>query len=126
MANDIWDFNFFLLKKSSLFLPKIKGDQILVFAVKNKEHLLFNQKFSIFEPDETLCEEVAIKKIDLIITPGIAFDSNGGRLGFGKGYYDRLIAKTASKNIGVGFKEQFCSKLPEEKFDQKMDAIYLF
>ncbi|MFP4466795.1 MAG: 5-formyltetrahydrofolate cyclo-ligase [Candidatus Goldiibacteriota bacterium] len=65
------------------------------------------------------------KDIDAAIIPGLAFDPQGNRLGFGCGYFDKFLAG-AQKNIlkiALAFSCQMTSKLPSEKHDIKMDFI---
>ena len=60
-------------------------------------------------------------KIELI---SFAVSGNKNRLGNGKGYYDRFLAKYDCPKIGVGFKIQELKEVPNEKFDRKLDIIY--
>lgn len=63
---------------------------------------------------------------DTIITPVIAFDDKLNRLGFGSGWYDRVIEKLRPIGkifIGVAYEKQYCKDLPVEKHDQKLDMI---
>ena len=66
-----------------------------------------------------------MENIDLLIVPGIAFDRNGYRLGYGKGYYDKFIEKNKSRfSIGLAFRFQLLNfELPHSNFDQKLDAV---
>jgi 5-formyltetrahydrofolate cyclo-ligase len=58
------------------------------------------------------------------LIPGVAFDRQGGRLGRGKGFYDRALAGSRGLHIGVGFSFQiYEGTLPTESFDIKMDGI---
>lgn len=62
--------------------------------------------------------------IDLVILPGLGFDANGFRLGYGGGVYDRILAKTPqAKHIGIFYGAQFMPVLPRGKHDRKMHAI---
>jgi 5-formyltetrahydrofolate cyclo-ligase len=64
--------------------------------------------------------------MDLLIVPGLAFDRNGYRLGYGKGYYDRFIANKKSLffSMGLAFEFQLLDNdLPHCDFDQKIDAV---
>ncbi|TET52762.1 MAG: 5-formyltetrahydrofolate cyclo-ligase, partial [Actinobacteria bacterium] len=67
--------------------------------------------------------------LNVIIVPGVAFDKEHHRLGYGGGYYDRLIAETRDPIpetpifIGLAFEEQIVDKLPHNKHDQKVDFI---
>jgi len=67
-----------------------------------------------------------IADIDVVVTPGSAFDRTGGRLGYGKGYYDRLLT-TANRErttcIGLAFDCQIVPDLPLEAHDVRMDLV---
>ncbi|MBI5223189.1 5-formyltetrahydrofolate cyclo-ligase [Candidatus Micrarchaeota archaeon] len=93
-------------------------------------HLAFRQftsfsemkigEFGIMEPTSNLAP---LKAPDLIIVPGVGFDLHGHRLGYGKGYYDRLLQNSSGYRIGIGFDFQIIDKIPDDSHDQKMDEI---
>jgi len=60
---------------------------------------------------------------DLTIVPMLAFDRRGYRLGYGKGYYDRLLGATPMPTIGVAFAAQEVDALPVEPYDAPLDCI---
>lgn len=61
---------------------------------------------------------------DLIIVPGLAFDSQGNRLGYGGGYYDAFIKHhPKSLKAAVGFPFQLVESVPVEDYDQKVDLV---
>ena len=80
-------------------------------------------KFGIKEPSPSPAE--LIDEIDMIIVPGIAFDRNGYRLGYGRGYYDRYLQdKKCVFSLGLAFEIQLLdNNLPREHFDQKVNAV---
>ena len=55
--------------------------------------------------------------------PAVAFDRRGGRLGRGKGFYDRLLESTRAAKIGVGYEFQLLDQLPTEPHDVPMDIV---
>jgi 5-formyltetrahydrofolate cyclo-ligase len=65
------------------------------------------------------------KELDLILAPGVAFDLAGGRMGYGKGYYDRFLSEPglAAYVIGLGFEMQVEAQLPREPHDRRIDAL---
>ena len=67
--------------------------------------------------------EVDIKKIDMIVVPGVAFDREGGRIGFGQGFYDRFLRGAGPFCVGLAFELQVLETLPLEKYDETLDAI---
>ncbi len=125
---DLWPLNEWLLKEGKLLFTKIEGKKLLVFCVKDLScDLSLNPSFPILEPNEKLCSSIELSPSDCILVPGVAFDKNRYRLGYGQGFYDRLLKKTSAYSIGVGFKEQLSSSpLPIKKHDQKLDEIALF
>jgi 5-formyltetrahydrofolate cyclo-ligase len=80
-------------------------------------------KFGIKEPLPSQSD--LIDNIDLLIVPGIAFDRNGYRIGYGRGYYDRYLQrKKYVCSIGLAFELQLLDdNLPHEKFDQRVNAV---
>lgn len=77
--------------------------------------------YGILEPREIRTAEES--EIDVILVPGLAFDKRGGRMGFGKGYYDRLLAKTTAVKIGLCYDFQLFDKIPTESHDVPLDYV---
>lgn len=82
--------------------------------------------YGIYEPRGPLNKKsAALKDIDLVVVPGIAFDKNNNRIGRGKGYYDnflRRLPKTRSK-IGLGFRFQLLDTVPATKRDIPLTSV---
>lgn len=69
-------------------------------------------------------ETVSPENIDMVLVPGIAFDRQGRRLGFGKGYYDRFLKNTNACRVGVAYSFQVSSEeLPSEEWDECVEWI---
>ena len=64
-----------------------------------------------------------LNEINLVIVPGLAFDKQNNRIGYGKGYYDRLLSKLNAYKIGVCFDFQLLDKIPNTDRDIKMDLV---
>ncbi len=85
--------------------------------------------WGILEPPESRWSEtdkkVDVSELDLIMAPGVAFDRNGGRLGNGAGYYDRLLQKIRKDTVvtAVCFESQLCKQVEMEVHDVYMDKI---
>jgi 5-formyltetrahydrofolate cyclo-ligase len=85
--------------------------------------------WGILEPPEQrwgeVGKEVAPEQLDCIMVPGVAFDRNGGRLGNGAGYYDRLLKSVRADAvlIGVCFESQLVEQVAMEKHDVSMDVV---
>ncbi|MCB1072301.1 MAG: 5-formyltetrahydrofolate cyclo-ligase [Chlamydiales bacterium] len=126
---NLWPLNKQLATEGRLLLPRmVSGSEIVPFQVKNlDQELVLHPKWNVLEPNPKLCKEVIVEKIDFAIVPGVAFDRGHGRLGYGKGFYDRFLSKLSCPLIGVGFKEQLLEPpFPHEKHDVPLTDIYLF
>ena len=80
---------------------------------------------NVLEPDANRCKAVPLDRIDIAIIPGLAFDEKGGRIGSGRGYYDRLIPKLAitTRKVALTFEEQIVPQIPMESHDKYVDII---
>jgi len=68
-------------------------------------------------------EKSSPEKVDIVVVPAVAFDLQGHRLGYGKGYYDRFLKKTKAVKVGVAYDFQIVEKLPAEQHDIPVDLI---
>lgn len=80
--------------------------------------------FGIREPDSSRAEPGRLRDIQLIVTPGLAFDRYGGRLGYGGGFYDRFFSRLLAESgnrlpprAGVGFEIQVVERIPMQPYD---------
>ena len=61
--------------------------------------------------------------IGLVLVPGLAFDAQGRRLGYGGGYYDRFLRQTAAPRVGLTFDCLLLDEVPEEPHDVRVDVV---
>lgn len=106
-------------EEKNFFLPRMTGLNLNVCPYKKGDKLEVKQ-FGVKEPKT---HPVAPKLMDLMIVPALMVDSKNYRLGYGKGFYDRLITKTNAKTV-VGLpKELFIEELPTEAHDKAVDIV---
>jgi 5-formyltetrahydrofolate cyclo-ligase len=69
--------------------------------------------------------EVAIHEIDVFLVPGLAFDRGGGRLGRGRGYYDRILAEKRpdAQTVGVTTEQRIVPDMPLDPHDRRVDWV---
>lgn len=108
-----------LEEDKNFFLPRMSGLNLNVCPYKKGDKLEVKQ-FGVKEPKT---HPVAPKSIDLIIVPALMADSKNYRLGYGKGFYDRLITKTNAKTVVALPKELFIEELPIEPHDKSVDIV---
>lgn len=115
-----------------LYLPKtyFKEKKMCFYPVEDLRKLRKGYQ-GILEPEETVPMEDLLEegkqemKDILMIMPGVAFDENGHRMGYGGGYYDRYLAVYGKKLVSllVAFDEQKALLIPAETCDVKPDYI---
>lgn len=105
-------------------LPKYEAAtaQYRARHVQNLAKEVKDGRFGIREPVE-FCEALELKRLDLVLVPGVAFDPHGRRLGRGRGYYDRLLADVRGVRCGVAFDEQIVREVPVAPHDAQVNRI---
>jgi 5-formyltetrahydrofolate cyclo-ligase len=128
-------------KSIGIFMP-IKNEPILFFdhrkinyvpVIKNEHmhycylgNLLTRKKFNILEPAKR--EYVQVKKLNILIVPFVAFNEDLHRVGYGKGYFDRLLSLITQQRYrpklwGIGYQFQLYQKSFQDKSDIRLDKI---
>ncbi|MCR2033320.1 5-formyltetrahydrofolate cyclo-ligase [Anaerofustis stercorihominis] len=81
--------------------------------------------YNILEPKKEYVRICNPEILDVIITPGVVFDKDNYRVGYGGGYYDKFFSNKNldAKKIGLCYKEQITPKVPREDFDIPVDYI---
>jgi 5-formyltetrahydrofolate cyclo-ligase len=99
-------------------LPSVEGEGLAFYELSSGKYLV-KGRFGIMEP----LPYGPVDRMDLLVVPGIAFDKKGYRLGYGKGYYDKFLAKKNVSSIGLAYSFQLLESLPKGKYDKKLDAV---
>jgi 5-formyltetrahydrofolate cyclo-ligase len=102
-------------------LPRVEGDRMTMFVAGSRDELVPGA-FGILEPPGSAVS-VDPPAFDVILVPGLAFDRSGGRLGRGRGYYDKFLTGASGLKVGVCFDEQIVETIPREIHDIAMDAL---
>lgn len=107
-----------------VLLPRMKNEEELeLVKYRGKLGLRISERYGILEPDGEPFNDY--ESIDLAIIPGMAFTPGGGRLGRGKGYYDRLLAKMPTVyKLGLCFPFQIFDSIPTDMNDMPMDEVF--
>jgi len=105
-------------------VPVIRGQDLVAVALSEAPTQLRRGRFGILEPCGTP-RVIHPQEIGCIAVPGIVFDARGGRLGFGKGYYDRFLRQlpTTTYRCGLAFGIQVVSYVPQAPHDVCMHGI---
>lgn len=104
----------------NVYVPKVVAQDLKFYKINSFQELK-KGKFNILEPiSNTLYENT---KSSCIIVPGLLFDENNNRLGYGGGYYDRFLSQEDIYKIGICFSEFKVSNLEVLEHDIKMDEV---
>ena len=119
-------------KDKNIVIPKTEGDSAFTNYLLTDSMLLKDNKWGVPEPVDGI--EVPPKKIDVVFLPLLAFDKQGNRVGYGKGFYDRFLRECNPNVVKVGLSlflaEEVITDIHEE--DVPMDycitpeKIYMF
>jgi len=105
-----------------VLLPKVTGEGTMDFILYTGEDSLRTGAFGILEPSGEAFTDLAA--VAAAVIPGMAFSTDGRRLGRGKGYYDRaLSAMPDTYKIGVCFPFQLKRTVPSDAWDVAMDEV---
>ena len=108
-------------------VPVVEGGRLQLYRIEGVEELQ-PAPFGLLEPPKELRRKhrrVVSTTVSLFIVPGLAFDRAGGRLGYGKGYYDTLLAgtKPVVPKVGIGFEAQMVPEVPMGPTDVRLPII---
>jgi 5-formyltetrahydrofolate cyclo-ligase len=111
----------------ALVLPRIDlvRRNLSLHRVSDPESDTLPGVWGIREPDPQRCARVHLEEIDAVLVPGVAFTPDGGRLGYGGGFYDALIRDWSSHPplVAPAFELQVVADLPLGSGDQPIDAV---
>ncbi len=116
------------------YLPLIMGDKSLLldFASYKLDSNMKKNKYGIYEPTENLSQTLTekLELLNVILTPLVAFDTNGNRLGMGAGYYDATLSKLIDIEfekrpviIGLAHSLQEAETLPSAEWDWSLNIV---
>jgi 5-formyltetrahydrofolate cyclo-ligase len=111
----------------AIVLPKIDRaqDRLAIYAVCEFERDLAAGPWGIREPRPETCRVATLAEIDFILVPGLGFTVRGDRLGYGRGYYDRLLANRDPRTalVAAAFSAQVVDDIPTTAQDVRIDMV---
>jgi 5-formyltetrahydrofolate cyclo-ligase len=111
-------------KNFKIVLPVIKSSNVMNFRSWSFKETLYVSKFGTLEPKKTNKQIIP----DFILVPLVAYDNKMNRIGYGKGYYDRILKKISKRkkiiSIGIAYSFQKSISIPTNKYDFKLDYIF--
>lgn len=101
-------------------VPRIVDEHLVAHEYDPRR--LVRHRYGMLEPDPSL-PVVGPDAIDVVLVPGVAFDTKGGRLGFGGGFYDRFLVTTPAVRVGATYDSCLVDALPCQAHDQRVDWV---
>ena len=126
-ASDLW-VERVLAEGKRLALPKVNHhtDQLDLYWVDDLENQLAAGLWGIREPVVERCERLdSLNGVEFALLPGVAFARDGSRLGYGRGFYDKLLAGMTQRPVlaAAAFALQVVESVPQEATDIKVEWI---
>lgn len=112
-------------KGKKIAVPKIIGEEMFFYYINSLDELEEGVQ-GILEPAACPENEAIPEADDLFVVPGLAFDRNKNRIGYGKGYYDKYFQKYNNihfQKIALAFDFQILEQIPVNDYDIKVDGI---
>jgi 5-formyltetrahydrofolate cyclo-ligase len=110
-----------LLSGKRVVLPKVRGGELGLFEIRDFDKDVSPGAWNIPEPHEFLPAELS--DIDLIVMPGAAFDERGNRVGYGAGFYDKLLPDFQKTTVALAFEGQMVPQVPASPHDIPVKKI---
>ena len=104
-----------------IILPVVNEDELLLKEFKGVKEMVTGDRYGIPEPDGQVFGNPEL--IELIIVPGVAFDTSKNRMGRGKAYYDKLLRNSDAFKLGICFNFQLFDHVPHDELDVQMEEI---
>ncbi|MGN1442534.1 MAG: 5-formyltetrahydrofolate cyclo-ligase [Acutalibacteraceae bacterium] len=114
-----------LRKGQKIALPVCleNANEMDFYLIESPDCLIPGKYKGIYEPDTSRCQKCEITDNTVCIVPGLSFDKNGYRLGYGKGYYDRFLAENPVFTVGLCYEECVSESLPFEEHDKCVSVL---
>jgi len=97
-------------------------NELIVSEIRSMEELA-PARFGLLEPRRNSLRPVDAGEADIVIVPGVAFDRNCRRIGFGGGYYDRLLGAAGLTAIALSYEGQLVDRVPTGSRDVPVDMV---
>ena len=114
--------------KKQIYCPVTCGDEMDFYQISSTDDLK-EGNFHVLEPE--ISEETLLKPIEVVnycmLMPGLMFDKKGNRLGYGKGYYDKYLARVPKgvnlTTIALSYEAMMKDEIPAEETDKQVDFV---
>lgn len=104
-----------------VILPRVAGAELELCEIHDFDRDTAPGAWGIPEP--TTAAAVAFAGIELILVPGAAFDEQGNRIGYGAGFYDKLLAACTKTTVALAFENQIVPEIPAASHDVPVHLI---
>jgi 5-formyltetrahydrofolate cyclo-ligase len=126
-GNEVYTHDFIRssIKKKNIVVPFVADttQKKLSLSYLSDWNNLLPGNYGILEPSPDHVTPAEFEDIDICVIPGVAFDTSCHRIGYGYGYFDRILKKIHTLKIGLAFEVQILNNIPITSYDVPMDCI---
>jgi 5-formyltetrahydrofolate cyclo-ligase len=117
----------FLERGVRVVFPRVAPGRVLEHLEVRDLDSMVAGPMGLREPDPRVSAPVDLAEVEVMLVPGLAFDLGGYRVGYGGGYYDRVLAELSSRGaattIGIAFEVQVVDEVPREAHDLAVQVL---
>jgi len=110
-----------LAEGKRVVLPRVKGKELELLEIENFDREVAPGAWGILEPDKG--RSAQLDDIGLIVLPGAVFDEQGNRIGYGAGFYDKLLPFYKGRTVALTFDLQIVPAVPADAHDIPVQKI---
>jgi 5-formyltetrahydrofolate cyclo-ligase len=106
-------------------ITDMSSKKLILSELKDFDNELYISSYGMLEPKKDYVREVSGEILELILVPALVYDERGYRIGYGGGYYDKLLSRQeiTAITVGIAFEFQVVDRLPEDDYDKEVDYI---
>ncbi len=112
-----------LAEGKRVILPRVNGRELELFEISSFDRDISPGAWGIPEPSGPGARRAAMRDIGIIVVPGAAFDERGNRIGYGAGFYDKLLSSYQGMTVAVAFDLQVLHDVPADPHDVPVKKI---
>lgn len=114
-----------LARGAKVAMPRVdeESNEVVLHDIGDPDELVVSGRFAIPEPRRD-APRTPLEEVELVLVPALGLDPSGRRLGWGRGFYDRLLPRLPrARRVGLVYDFQLLAEIPDHEHDQRVDVV---